>query len=451
MDEIVKQLKVNGFTPLFKFWDRLSKEDQRKLLGQIQHLDLAVLQRQRAALHSTKQIHSGFLEPFSTFSYKGNKQDVIEGRKLIQEGRLGCLVLAGGQGSRLQFQGPKGMYPVSIIKHKSLFQLIAEKIIAAGKQADTILPLAIMTSPQNDTETRYFFSSNHFFGLKEEQITFFPQGTLPLMTNREELFLEEPALIATGANGNGYCFRELVQSGIWPKWRSEGIDYLNIILIDNVLADPFDAELLGFHCRQQVDITLKCTVRDSIHENVGLLVQQNEKSRVVEYSEISHSERTALDASGNFKHRIANLSLFCVSGDFVEKAAALSDTLPLHAAWKACQVVDEKGKTFRPTEPNAWKFESFIFDNLEFTDKIAALVYPRSESFAPLKNPKGNFSITTVQEALQNREKQIIEEITGLPAPSKPFELSMDFYYPTLELLEKWAGQSIEAGYVDSE
>ena len=330
------------------------------------------------------------------------------------------------------------MYPITVIEHKSLFQLVAEKVVAASKQAGRALPLTIMTSPQNDAITRRFFADHGRFGLDADQLSFFCQGQLPFLNKEGNLFLESPTTVAQGPNGNGFCFKHFAETGLLSDWISKGIAYLNVVLVDNPLADPFDAELIGFHHQNKVDVTIKCTEKKDPDEKVGVIVKQNGHTRVCEYSEMPESERKARQTDGMLKHRCANLSLFCFSLSFVEKVSRLDDdNVPLHKAWKAAKNIAH------PEGFKAWKFEAFIFDLLTQTDKIQALLYPREECFAPLKNGEGRDSPETVQSALQEHDRRVFAALTGVEPPMKPFELSPEFYYPTPAFQAKWRGKSL--------
>jgi UDP-N-acetylglucosamine/UDP-N-acetylgalactosamine diphosphorylase len=420
---------------------------QKKLEEQILTIDLPTFFKQQLLL-STSFPSDGIYTPFLDFAYAENLPNPAWGKQLISEGKMGCLLLAGGQGSRLSFDGPKGLYPISVIKQKSLFQLCAEKVLAASKQAGRPLLLAIMLSSENEKETKQFFQQHAFFGLSPPQLFFFTQGSLPLLDEKGNLFLDSADHLAEGPNGNGFALRDFVQSGIWSKWHQQGIRYLNVILIDNPLADPFDAKLVEFHHNRQVDITVKCTEKQTPTEKVGVLVNQEGQVRVVEYSEMDTEEKAALAEDGRLKHRCANLSLFCFSMDFVQRAAEKSDTMPLHKAWKAAKYLASDGSSQKPLLPNAWKFEAFIFDLFLYTSRLAALLYPRSCCFSPLKNAAGEDSPETVKRALQNRDCEIIKEITGHRPAALPLELEASFYYPTEKLLKKWKGKVCPSGYV---
>ena len=428
-------------THLLTFYDQLPEERQRHLLQQIAAIDIPLFQQQQMQVKRPKDLVYSALEPFRDFTRKGNLEDEQRGRELLTQGQVGCLVIAGGQGTRLRFEGPKGMYPISVIQHKTLFQLVAEKTRAASQQAGCDLPLAIMTSPLNHVETVNYFEQHLYFGLKRTQVTFFSQRLLPLLDEEGNLFLEDVDAIAQGPDGNGNALKGFSESGLLQKWHAQGIRYINFVLIDNPLADPFDAELIGFHAREGNDITVKCTSRRDIHEKVGVLVKSAGKVAVVEYSELSDEERKAVYEDGMLKHVCANLSLFCFSLDAVREI--VKHEMPLHIAHKAVKYADKAGHVVQAVQPMAWKFERFIFDVLPLVEHVKALLYPRAECFAPLKNFMGPDSPETVQAALQASDRRVIEKITGQQAPEQPFELAQEFYYPTSELLKKWDGRPI--------
>lgn len=435
---------------LFRFWPTLTPEQRETLQHQISHIRLDILEKQKQLIQKSIDFEERPFEPFHEFAFSGNLERQLMGQQLIEQGRLGCLLLAGGQGTRLQFSGPKGMFPISVIKNKSLFQLCAEKVKAAGLKAGRPLNLAIMTSLENDKETRSFFEEHHFFGLAPSQISFFVQETLPFLDIKGKLFLQKPWQIAEGADGNGHSLLCFARSGILDQWMQQGIQYLHVILIDNPLADPFDAELLGFHQMRKAEITLKCTEKKRAEEKVGLLVKQNGRCRVIEYSEMALKDKEERSQEGRLKYCCANLSLFCFTLAFIKRVASMHSSLPLHKVWKIAPFVDQEGISHLSESPNAWKFETFIFDWLLYAQNVAALIYPREECFAPLKQAKGDDSPESVRKALQEADKRIIESITGLIPPSFPFELAQEFYYPTSALLLNWKGKQIANSYIES-
>lgn len=434
---------------LFRFWDVLSSDNQKALESQLQQIDRGLLDRQRQLIFDSANTNLALFDSFEQFASSGDQENVLLGQQLIMNGEVGCLLLAGGQGTRLQHVGPKGTYPISVIKQKSLFQLCAEKVLAASVWTGRLLRLAILTSSENDLETRAFFEQHANFGLLSSQISFFVQGSLPFLDAQGKLFLKSPFELSTGPDGNGNCLLALAESGILKEWMQEGIKYINVILIDNPLADPFDAELIGFHQQQGSQITLKCTEKLYPQEKVGLLVKQNGRCRVVEYSEMSLSDKNERGPGGKLKHCCANLSLFCFSVEFIQRIVTEKAIIPLHKAWKAATYVDEMGNSALSSQPMAWKFETFIFDWLAHEEKVNALLYPRKVCFAPLKNFTGPDSPETVKAALQQRDREILKELTGMSSPEFPFELSAEFYYPKTAMKAKWRGRLVNTSYVE--
>lgn len=426
---------------LLRFWDSLQKKQQELLLEQISQLDLNTFQKQKDILKTNLDEQHINVEPFLEYDL-ANGQYQKKGKELIEQGKVGCLVVAGGQGTRLRFDGPKGMFPVTPITHKSLFQLLAEKVIAASKQVGISLPLAIMTSPLNDQETREYFQRHELFGLQNEQLFFFCQGMLPFLDTSENLFLESLWRIAEGPDGNGGTLKYFFSSDIGNKWMQQGIEYLFFVQIDNALADPFDANLVGFHAEKQADISIKCVSRKNEREKVGILVRENGRVVIREYSELSTLEQQARLKDGTLKHLCANISHFCFSMDFAEKVSK-ETALILHPAFKAVSYLNSEGITKTSPIPNAWKFERFIFDLIPFANNVNALLYPRELCFSPLKNAEGDDSLASVQAALLQRDKQAYQFVSGLKPPEEPFELSQEFHYPTQELINKWKGKPL--------
>lgn len=426
---------------LLSHWDVLTGEEQILLLKDIDHLNFVDLSKQIKILEKQIEVKHSYT-PFQSYAFSGNADNYHLGKDQIRKGKVGCLVLAGGQGTRLGFEGPKGLYPISLFKNKSFFQLIAEKTLAAGKQADKALSVAIMTSPLNHQETVAYFEKNNFFGLSKEQVHFFSQDMLPFLNEQKKLFLSSPSTIAKGPNGNGLALQAFWKSGIGLEWKNLGIEYVNSILIDNPLADPFDAELIGFHASHRNAITLKCVEKKEAHERVGVIVKEDQHVKVVEYTELPKELSEAKDDQGHLIFRCANISLFCWSMDFIEEQMKAS--LPLHVCLKKSPCLENREPIL------AWKFEYFIFDLLLLTNRIHALLYPRSQTFAPLKDRLGPYNPKEVQKALLARDLEILSEITGQPMPSKKVELACDFYYPTPALRQSWYGrQDIIEGYVN--
>jgi len=342
---------------------------------------------------------------------------------LLAQNKIGVLALAGGMGSRLRFEQPKGCFPISVIKEKSLFQLLCEKVQAASQHVKVALQLAILTSDFNDYQTQAFFIENHFFGLDSSQVHFFCQPNLPLLDLEGNHFLQSPGKVATGPGGNGAVFKYFVESGIWQKWNTLGIEIVNLLPIDNPLVDPFDEILATHHFRNQNEVTIKAATRVDPYENVGLICQQDKSIKVVEYSELSLEQR-----SQELHCALANLGLYTFSMEFIDSVS--KKDLPVHRALKAVKKINHKGEFELPTTPNAYKLESFIFDLFAFSRRSEVVCCPRQDYFAALKNFQGPDSIQTVKEALLTKDRKLLSKMVGGSVPDDFLvELDPSLYY----------------------
>jgi UDP-N-acetylglucosamine/UDP-N-acetylgalactosamine diphosphorylase len=364
------------------------------------------------------------LEPSSLYKEKG--------KELLLQGKVGALLVAGGQGSRMGGSVTcKGALPVTVIKKKSLFQIFAERVKAASSFSGHNLPLAIMTSPLNHQESVAFFKENHFFGLQADQVFFFMQEMLPYVDEKHQPLIDESGAVIEGPSGNGEALKLFYKSGIWQEWKKRGIDYVTFSLIDNPLADPFDLDLLGVARTYRSRVVIKAIERHSDQEKVGILLKELGKWRVVEYME----SESALYSKERYP--LANISLFVFSMRFIKYVALHCQTV-LHLIKKRVQGQE------------AYKQERFIFDLLPFTSRVKVLKTERALTFAPLKNLEGENSLLTTQEALQYSFCRIYEEITGLSPSKLPFELAWEFYYPTENLKAKWKGKRVEDEYIEA-
>ena len=315
-------------------------------------------------------------EPVQQAEWAGSETDRRIGASLIAQGKVACLILAGGQGSRLGVQGPKGAVIVS--GQKSLFQIFSEKILHQSQQSQSPLYLAIMTSPLNHHQTVAFFEAHHHFGLPDPYLDFFEQKMLPLSDIQGNEILEESGKIMEAPNGNGEAFHLLYRTGIFEKWRIAGVEYVNVILVDNCLAEPFDPELIGYQVRTHHDVVIKAVCRTSADEKMGIVIQDQGRIRIAEYSEIPKEVFEAINPDGSLRLSIASTGLFSFHMNFIERIVKDPHCqLPLHKADKQI-IVDQR-------RIPVYKYETFLFDLLIYTKAVGVLLYPRSEIYAPLK------------------------------------------------------------------
>ena len=416
--------------------ERLSQLGQQQLSTGIEHLSSVELQyfaqqlqtysptllaKQKEALHQKKSYPD--ILPYSNHITSGCPEHEERGKSLLHQGKVGCLILAGGQGSRLGFDGPKGSYPVSPVRGKSLFQLFCERTKAASAWAGHPLPLCIMTSSINHAQTIAFFEQHANFGLPASQLFFIQQEMLPLLDDRGQWLLEAPGKIAEGPDGNGHALRIFFNSGLWQQWRDFGVEYLNVIFVDNALADPFDPEFIGYTAAINADAALKAIERYSPNEKMGILAEYAGRLKVIEYSEMP------ADIS---QFTLSSTGMFCISMEFIRKH--MHAEFPLHIARKGAPVLLGTSKGFVQEIAQIWKCERFIFDLLDHARTTGVLVCPREKIYAPLKNASGDRSIETVRNALLLHDREIYRKLTGSLPSVSAFELDPAYHYPSERL-----------------
>ncbi len=371
--------------------------------------------------HEKKVIH---LAPLETFENRGDLERQKIGEQLLFDRKIGVLLLAGGQGSRLGSDLPKALIPVTRFRCKTLLHLMCEKVVAAGKKYGRQIPLAIMVSPLNSRAIEEHLVEGNYFGLQKEQIEIFEQGMLPSLNKNGEAIFDKNGDVVCAPNGNGEVLSLFMQTGLAKLFESRGVSSVTTLSIDNALADPFDLDLLGLQAQKNNDVTLVGVIRSADDKKMGLLGEVDGRLAVADYFECSEADLLS------DKYPLGNSGIYLFSMEFIKACAAEVTALPLHVAEKS----------------GLYKFESFIFDNFRSGKRFGVVAFPREEIFAPLKNRTGPDSFDSVQAALQVRDRLQFKRVTGASADNKKFELAADFYYPTEETLQKWKGKNLAEG-----
>lgn len=384
-------LQQLGQKHLLEGIEHLSALELQSFLAQLQKYDRSLVEKLKTLVLNPQTAAHAEALPWQHFETSGSDEDRARGEALLRQGKVGCLILAGGQGTRLGMNGPKGAIPITPLTGKSLFQLFCERTKEASRQAGCSLPLCIMTSELNHAQTLAFFAQHSCFGLGSAHLDFFSQEMLPFLDDCGNWLLEKPGKVAEGPDGNGHALRLFFDKGIWSKWHEMGIEYLNVIFVDNALADPFDPEFIGFAARTGVDAALKAVERHSPDEKMGVLAKRNDKLKVIEYSEMP---------SDSSLYTLSSTSMFCLPMSFIHRLCQdIQAEFPLHLARK-------KANVFHGSV-DIWKCERFLFDLLDYVASSAVLVCPRERTYAPLKNATGDKSLATVQKALQQCESEL--------------------------------------------
>ncbi|HPE44812.1 MAG TPA: UDPGP type 1 family protein [Deltaproteobacteria bacterium] len=327
----------------------------------------------------------------ATFASSGEASRYVEhGIKLLRQGNVAALVVAGGQGSRLGIEAPKGMVEVTPSQGKTLFTPFAEKILALERRYRGTIPWFIMTSRQNDGPTREYFHRNRFFGLGEKNVHFFVQGMLPSVTEEGKFLVSETGGLFMNPDGHGGTFNALRRSGSLNRMKDLGVEEIFYFQVDNPLVRICDPLFIGLHNLNNAQMSSKIVRKVSFEEKVGVIVRQAGRTCLLEYSDMGDKVRYARDEAGNMLHWAGNLAIHMIRRDFAEDLTEQGTRLPYHRARKK---IVARGPDGTVAEVQGIKFETFLFDALPLAERSITLEVIREEEFAPVKNLTGMDSL----------------------------------------------------------
>ena len=430
-EEIKKLLQKYHQSHLLAFWNQLDTTQRQNLLTQIQQLDWPKIDNWVANLVKkppSAQITANFI-PASSYSptpadphQKRKFATAIElGNHLISAGKVAILTVAGGLGTRLGFDGPKGDYPISPIKNKTFFQIFAETIAAASKKYNALCPWYIMTSPAIDAATKKIFRANDYYGLDAENVFIFQQGTLPTFSFDGKILLEDKANIAFSPDGHGGCIKALHKSDALEDMKKRSVELISYFQVDNPLVNLFDPLFIGLHTLDQAEMSSKALVKTEPTENVGNFCVVDGRLAVIEYTEFNKLSKELVEKrnpDGSLAF-LGSIAIHIINRTFVEKLNAKGFSLPLHSAIKEIPHIDQHGNPVKPDQPNGIKLESFVFDALPSASKSVILQTARSQEFAPTKNATGVDSVETTRQMMVARAADWLQS-AGVTIPQKP-------------------------------
>ncbi|MHC4131495.1 MAG: UTP--glucose-1-phosphate uridylyltransferase [Planctomycetota bacterium] len=399
IQKIQNLLKKYNQSHLLTFLDELSPGQKGKLLLQIKELDFEKVSKWVNTLvknHSTEALPANFKPvnsyppaPVNTQQKKIYENAIQIGKKLLSGGKVAAFVVAGGQGTRLGFDSPKGDYPISPLKNKTLFQIFAENITAASIKYGTDLSWYIMTSPLNHGQTENIFKSNDYYGLDQNNVIIFQQGTLPNFDFDGKIFLADKYSLALSPDGHGGSLKALYKSGAIENMKKRGIEFISYFQVDNPLIQIFDPLFIGLHSLDGAEMSSKALIKKTPHDKVGNFCLVDDKVTVIEYSDLPDELAEQRNQDGSLVFNLGSIAIHLINRHYVEHLNKEDFALKLHRAVKKIQYIDEDGKLVKPSEPNGIKLESFVFDALPLTEKSIILQTIKEQEFAPLKNSSG--------------------------------------------------------------
>ena len=381
-----------GQAHVFEYMNLLSEEERVDLLHQASNIDLQeVLNVKESYIAITKDSLSppNFIAlPEYSGDTKGREEARIIGEQAIRLGKVAAVTVAGGQGTRLGFLGPKGALPATPIKQKSLFQIFSEKLKSAQFRYGVVIPWFIMTSEQNYNATCRFFVKNNNFGLKE--ICFFKQEQLPAFDYSGKILMESPGRISLSPNGHGGIFQALAKNNAFKTMKKLGVEILSYFQVDNPLVNCVDPVFIGYHLINKSEMSSKMVRKISPDEKVGVFGKINDKLSVVEYIDMPKELTYAKDSNESLLYNAGNPAIHLLDRNFSERVGSdAAFKLPYHRAEKCVMALDSFGNSVKPKKPNAVKWEMFIFDALPMANNPTLFETAREVEFSPIKNAQG--------------------------------------------------------------
>lgn len=419
LDEARQLLGRLGQEHVLRHWDALDDTARAGLLKQIAGLDVVTIERIRRLLASSgpggEAAHID-IRPAPVVSLADDQREAPRaiGEQALREGKVGVILVAGGQGTRLGYDGPKGTYALGPVSGASLFEIHARKIVALEQAYGAKVPFYVMTSEGNDAETRRFFEANRWFGLESERVKFFVQGTLPAFWPDGRMVLEAPGRLFLAPDGHGGILTALQRTGMLADMERRGLTTLFYFQVDNPMVEIADPVFIGCHLHGGAEMSLKVCAKRDPDEGLGVVVERGGRMAVVEYTELTAAQKQARQADGELMFKFGSVAIHVFSLAFLQREAAAG--LPLHQAHKKVPFCDEAGKTQKPGKPNAYKFEKFIFDALPDARTSLILEFAREDEFAPVKNAEGQDSPATARGAMMEKAARWLTA-AGVKAP----------------------------------
>ncbi|MDR3237389.1 MAG: UDPGP type 1 family protein [Spirochaetia bacterium] len=421
-DDVINRIYGHRQEHVFKHWDELNDADKKHLLDDLKNIDLELMEKLYAGKPQDTAAFTPapFIELPKTAEQKAAQAKAAQtGVEFIKKGLAAAFVVAGGQGSRLGCEGPKGMFPIAPISGKTLFQIHGEKILAYSRKYKTSIPWLVMTSVDNHDDTLDYFEKMNFFGLGKNDVFIFPQNMIPSLDTDGKLVLENPCSIFKNPDGHGGSLAALSGSGTLEKMKERGIRLISYFQVDNPLIKIIDPEFIGYHILYGADISSKAIPKAYPEEKVGVFVKfNNGRTGVVEYSDLPAEKTTQRGKNGELLYRAGNIAVHLFSLDFIESLTSEKKiALPFHTARKKLPVY--------AGEIEGFKFEKFIFDAITMTERSVIMETLREDEFAPVKNAAGVDSPETSQRLMiELHKKWLTQRGVSIPQRVSVIEIS---------------------------
>ncbi len=404
-NELSGILEEHGQQHIFAAYEKLNEEGKKKLAGQVERIDWSIMDipcHKTAGDEEPKQ-ERGKLEPLSAMEIsqiEANKTKYeVVGIDAIKAGKVGAVLLAGGQGTRLGSDGPKGKYNIGLTKDMFIFERLIRNLLDVTDKAGCFVPLYVMTSDKNHEETVSFFAEKNYFGYPEEFVKFFKQEMAPSVDFNGKLYMESADSLSLSPNGNGGWFYSMAVTGVLKDVKARGVEWLNIFAVDNVLQRIADPVFVGATLESGCVSGAKVVRKADPHEKVGVLCLEDGKPSIVEYYEMTDEIINSREPNGDLSYNFGVILNYLFRVDKLEQI--MNEKMPVHVVEKKIPYMTADGEYIKPETPNGYKFELLVLDMIHLLDNCLSFEVVRDYEFAPIKNKTGVDSVESARALLQ--------------------------------------------------
>lgn len=394
--DALEKLQKYGQEHVLAYYDELSEREKTSLLAQIEAMDFSVPASCKNRKEAAKR---GVISPLAAMQLSeiGEKKERFTqlGLGAIKAGRVGAVLLAGGMGTRLGSDDPKGMYNIGVTRNVYIFQRLIENLLDVVEQAESWIPLYVMTSDKNHEATAAFLEKHDYFGYNQDYVTFFTQEMAPASDYGGRVYMEEKGKISASPNGNGGWYSSMYKWGVAQKAMADGVEWLNVFAVDNVLqriADPcFIGAVIDAGCACGSKVVRKCAP----DEKVGVMCLEDGRPSIIEYYELTEELANKKDENGDPAYYFGVILNYLFRISDLEKIR--EKKLPLHIVEKKIPCINEAGETVKPEAPNGYKYELLVLDMIHELDSCLPFEVERNKEFAPIKNKTGVDSVESAR------------------------------------------------------
>ena len=400
LEQAKEKLAKYGQEHVLQYYDELSDTQRQELLKQIDATDMSILE---ACRHKEDLTKKGVITPLAAMELdeiEAHKDSfTAEGLEAIRAGKVGAVLLAGGMGTRLGSDNPKGMYNVGLTKELYIFECLIHNLLDVVRKADAWIHLFVMTSDKNNDATIGFLKEHNYFGYQAEYVHFFKQEMAAATDYEGKIYLEEKGKLSTSPNGNGGWFISMKNNALLELIHDEGIEWLNVFAVDNVLQRIADPCFIGATIQKNCVVGAKVVRKNAPDEKVGVMCLEDGKPSIVEYYELTDELMNAKDEKGAPAYNFGVILNYLFKVKDLE--SMMATRMPLHIVEKKIPHLNEKGELVKPEEPNGYKFESLVLDMIHQMDICLPFEVVRNKEFAPIKNKTGVDSVESARALLQ--------------------------------------------------